>query len=396
MITLSEKRTTLIIWTLLGLMPIVGMCVDLIAPSLPAISHDLNISTGITKDIISIYLLGYGLGNFFTGLLTDSLGRQKLLRLSLFGFFISSLLPLFAPKIEVLLVARFLQGFTIGSVAVVARAILSDILPTEKLIRMGTLIGAMWGFGPIIGPAIGGYLQFYFGWEATFVFFATIIAIAFIIAFFIIPETHSKPTAFKLKVAGNNIREILSHQLFVAMAILMGLSYSLIIVFQTSGPFLIQTIMGYTPVFFGNLALILGIMFLSATFICRALLKKYETNHLLFVITNSLFAISIIALIISCFFDNNVILIAIISGIMFFGCGFTFPMSMGKGMSLFRHTAGTASAIMYLINILISSSSSFIISFINVHTTIQLFLTYFVILSLIFITYWKMVHKSAK
>ncbi len=396
MITLSEKRTTLIIWTLLGLMPIVGMCVDLIAPSLPAISHNLNISTGITKDIISIYLLGYGLGDFFTGLLTDSLGRQKLLRLSLFGFFISSLLPLFAPKIEVLLVARFLQGFTIGSVAVVARAILSDILPTEKLVRMGTLIGAMWGFGPIIGPAIGGYLQFYFGWEATFVFFAIIVAIAFIIAFFVIPETHSNPTAFKLRVVRNNIREILSHQLFVAMAILMGLAYSLIIVFQTSGPFLIQTIMGYTPVFFGNLALVLGVMFLTATFICRSLLKKYETNNLLFAITNSLFAISIIALIISCFFDNNVILIAIISGIMFFGCGFTFPMSMGKGMSLFRHTAGTASAIMYLINILISSSSSFIISFINIHNTIQLFLIYFVILSLIFITYWKMVHKSAE
>ncbi len=165
MIALSERRTSIIVWTLLGLMPIVGMCVDLIAPSLPSMAQSLNISTGIAKDIISIYLIGYGLGNFFTGLLTDSLGRKTLLRLSLLGFFISSLLPVLYPKIEAVLLARFLQGFTIGSVAVVARAILSDILPAEKLVRLGTILGAMWGLGPIIGPAIGGYLQFYFGWK---------------------------------------------------------------------------------------------------------------------------------------------------------------------------------------------------------------------------------------
>lgn len=52
-----------------------------------------------------------------------------------------SLIPVFFPHIVTLLLARFLQGITIGGVAILARAIISDILPPEKLIRLGTLIG---------------------------------------------------------------------------------------------------------------------------------------------------------------------------------------------------------------------------------------------------------------
>ena len=110
-LVLSEKRTAFIIWALLCFMPIIGMAVDLIAPSLPAIAANLQVSAGITKNIIAIYLLGYALGNFITGFLTDALGRQKLLRIALLGFIIVSLIPIFFPRIEPLLLARFLRHY---------------------------------------------------------------------------------------------------------------------------------------------------------------------------------------------------------------------------------------------------------------------------------------------
>ena len=87
---------------------------------------------------------------------------------------LASLAPVVFPSIQVLLIARFLQGVTIGAAAVITRAVYSDILPPEKLIRLGPLLATMWGIGPIIGPMIGGYLQFYFGWQAGFCFFAVI------------------------------------------------------------------------------------------------------------------------------------------------------------------------------------------------------------------------------
>ena len=62
---LSPKHINLIVWALLCLFPIIGMAVDLLAPSLPAISTSLHASNTITKAVVSIYLLGYALGNFF-------------------------------------------------------------------------------------------------------------------------------------------------------------------------------------------------------------------------------------------------------------------------------------------------------------------------------------------
>ena len=102
----------------------------------------------------------------------------------------------------------------------------------------------------------------------------------------------------------------------------------------------------------------MGLVFLIATIICRYLLKHYKAEQLLKVI-NLFLGLAAIIFILSFFNSQNIILVGIGSGLMFFACGFIFPMSMGKGISLFRHIVGTASAIMYLINILITSLASF-------------------------------------
>ena len=387
-LNLSEKEIKSITWTLLFIMPIIGMVVDLVAPSLPAIANDLNVSHATSKDVITTFLLGYSLGNFVTGFLTDAWGRQKLLRISLIGFVISSLLPALFPHIEILLISRFLEGYTIGSAAVLARAIISDINPKEKLVRMGSLIGTMWGVGPVFGPVIGGYLQFYLGWKSCFYFLALVTFISFIATYLLVPETHFNRHPLNLKRIQSNFIEVVSHKSFMALPVLMGLAYSLIIVFHTSGPFLIQDVMHYDPVFFGHLALCMGLCFLASTFTSRYIIGNHSVVHIYKVVITIATIIALTGVVLSYFLSQSIGLVVIISGLMFFTTGMLFPMSMGKGMSLFRHISGTASAVMYMINILISSVGSFIISFISIHYSIELFCIYMIIIVLLVIIYW--------
>ncbi len=390
---LSEKRTRLIIWILLGLMPIAGMAVDLIAPSLPAMVTDLHSSAETIKGIISIYLLGYALGNFVTGFLTDAWGRKKLIRTTLLSFAIVSLLPLLLSNIQVVLLTRFLQGITLGATAVLARAIFSDILMPEKLVRMGILIGAMWGLGPVIGPLIGGYLQVYFGWKAGFCFFTAVSFILFIAIYCLVPETHFNRHALNFSTIKHNLSETIKHPLFMAMALLMGMAYSLIITFNTSGPFLIQTVLHYSPVFFGHVALYLGLVFLSAPFICRYLLNYYKVERLLSIVIPACLFVALVGLASGYIFTHSIVLITVISALMFFACGFIFPMSMGKGLSLFRHIAGAASAMMFLINILITSLTAFLLSFVHVQSVIPLLWVYVLLLLVSLLVYWCLVRK---
>lgn len=388
-IALSEKRTTCIVWVLLFLNPLIGMAVDLLSPSLPAIANDLNVSNTITKDLISLYLLGYACGNFLSGFLTDALGRRKLLLTGLGCFIVASLLPVFYPHIEVLLLARLLQGLALGTISVVVRAAFSDVLTPEKLVRFGVIMGSMFGLGPIIGPFLGGYLQVYFGWQACFLFFAIAMSLMSALIFTIVPETHLQRHALKISTITKNIREVLKHRQFMSLVIIMGAVYSLIISFNTVGPFLIQKELHYSPIFFGHMALLMGIAFLCSTFVSRYLLKYKSVEQLSFVFINGFFALAILAVIAGYAFGNSITLIAIISACMFFASGCIFPMLMGKNMSLFRHIAGTASAIMFFINILMTSLSAFLLSFVNIHSAVALFWIYAVLLAICMVVYWR-------
>ncbi len=390
----SEKKVQGIVWTLLFVMPILGMTIDLVAPSLPAISADLKVTTAVAKNVISVYLLGNAIGNFFMGFLTDAWGRKKLLIGGLIGFFVASLLPVFFPQIETLLLARFLQGLAIGGVSVVTRTIFSDVLAPVKLIKLGTLIGAMWSIGPILGPVIGGYLQVYFGWQAGFGFFAFISCILSVAILLMVPETHFNRHPLRIATMKKNFLEVVHHRLFMGLVVLMGLTYSLLIVFNTAGPFIIQSKLHYSPVFFGHLALILGVVFLMATLICRTILKFFAMEKVLPVMINIFFVAAFMILTISYWLENSVVLITVGSALMFSGAGCIFPMSMSKGISLFRHISGTATATMYLINILICSFMSFIVSLLNVHSAASLAWLYFILMSIGFGVYWLVIHKN--
>lgn len=379
---LSEKQKRLIVWVLLPLLSLNGMAIDLIAPSLPAIASNLQAAASTTKNLITFYLLGLALGNFCSGFLTDALGRKHILRMGLIGFFIVSLLPVIIPKMTILLVARFFQGIAIGTIAVVVRAVTSDILPPEKIVKVGTLMGSMYGFGAVIGPLIGGYLQFYFGWQAGFLFFAIFIFIAFIVVFFVIPETHFQRHPLKLKTIQHHLAEVFGHQQFMVLAMMMGVIYSLVIVFNTAGPFFIQTILHHTPIFFGNMALCLGGTYLGATFACRCYLKKYPVEQLLTAVIYTSFLIAMFSWGAALLFNMNVFFLFGITIAMFFATGFIFPMCMGKGLSLFRHLAGTAASAMFLVNILIQVFFAFLLSLIKVHSYSAMIAGYVVLLAI--------------
>jgi DHA1 family bicyclomycin/chloramphenicol resistance-like MFS transporter len=368
---LSPARERLIVCIVMTVFPLLGMAVDLIAPSLPAISHDLHISDTISKNLIAIYLLGYALGNFFTGFLSDAWGRKKLSLLGFIIFIIASLLPALFPGEITLLIGRFLQGLSLGS-AILMRAVLSDILPPEKLVRIATLIATMWGIGPIIGPVIGGYLQYYIGWQACFYFFALYGLMCLILLITIIPETHYKRQALNIQQIKTNLVTIISHPLFLGMTILMGIAYSSLIVFNTLGPFLIQVQLGHSPVYFGHVALWMGLVFLFGTISCRYLVKQYSPESVL-LYTIPIFIIISVAWLISAYLaPENIWVLIIPSLLMFFGTGIIYPSGMGRGLALFRHLAGSSSAMMNLVNVLITSCTALIMSFITAGSVLPL------------------------
>ncbi|QIW11067.1 multidrug effflux MFS transporter [Francisella sp. LA112445] len=373
---------------LLSFFILMGMSIDLFAPSLPGISSSLNISSATAKMVISVYLVGYALGNFIIGIITDALGRRTLLRSSCLLFVIVSILPPLIPNEYVLLTVRCCQGLLMGSMGVLSRSIFSDILPPEKLLKLGPTLGLLWGLGPIVGPIIGGFLQEYFGWKAGFYFFTIVTFIITVLVFVYIPETIAKKTQLKISQVSKNITEVVTDAKFMTLCIVMGMAYSMIISFNTLGPFLIQDVMGYSPSFFGKLAIFLGCSFLPAPIIARKILDHYSVSKIYFMVTHFFILLMLIFFVASYFIHDSLSLLVIATMAAYFVCGAIFPLSIGKGISMFTHVSGTAAAIMYLINMTITSLVSFIQGGLHAHTVANIIAIYLVLMVIILGLYW--------
>jgi DHA1 family tetracycline resistance protein-like MFS transporter len=121
------------------------------------------------------------------GGLSDRYGRRPILLLSLFGFGIDYIFQAYAPTIEWLFVGRILAGI-LGSSFTTASAYIADVSTPEKRAQNFGLIGAAFGMGFIIGPAIGGLLGQY-GPRAPFLAAAALALLNWLYGLLILPES---------------------------------------------------------------------------------------------------------------------------------------------------------------------------------------------------------------
>jgi DHA1 family tetracycline resistance protein-like MFS transporter len=123
----------------------------------------------------------------FIGALSDRYGRRPVLLASLLGFGLDYLLAGFAPTITWLFIARTVAGIT-GASFTTASAYIADVSPPEKRAQNFGLVGAAFGAGFILGPAIGGFLGA-LGPQVPFFVAAGLALANCLYGYFILPES---------------------------------------------------------------------------------------------------------------------------------------------------------------------------------------------------------------
>lgn len=139
------------------------------------------------------FLFGPAIGN-----LLDAVGRRPLLLLSVFGLAVDYLIMALAPNLFWLFVGRVFAGLC-GASYTIANAYLADITPAENRAKVFGTMGATFGLGFVIGPAIGGLLG-EFGARVPFYAAAGLAAVNVAFGYFVLPETLTpdKRRAFSL------------------------------------------------------------------------------------------------------------------------------------------------------------------------------------------------------
>ncbi len=169
--------------------------IGVVIPVLPKLvtslyGSDLSSGSAIFGWFVASYALMQFLFSPVLGNLSDTYGRRPIILMSLLGAGLDYLLMAVAPNLKWLFVGRVLSGIT-GANITAANAYIADVSLPEDRARNFGLVGACFGAGFIIGPALGGVLGSY-GLRMPFYAAAILNFCNVLYGFFVLPESHAK------------------------------------------------------------------------------------------------------------------------------------------------------------------------------------------------------------
>jgi len=384
-----EKNTTpqqSFIPTILAfaLVPITGLATDIYLPSMPQMAQELGLNESKIQLTLSLFLISYGIAQFFTGALVDAWGRYRINLISLFLFIISFWVTAHTQDIWVIYLMRILQGILSAFVVISKRAYFVDVYDGEQRKHYLSIMTIVWSIGPIVAPFIGGYLQTQFGWRSNFIVLAAYSAVLFVLELIFSSETIRQKKPLHIDYLISEFKMMLKSIDFTFGIFMCGISYGLVMFYNLSGPFFIEHQLGYSAITTGYTSLTMGLAWMCGGFIGKALIKKALIPKLR--IANFIQILLIIGMLIVSLYKANLYTLTFFAFAVHCTAGFVFNNYFSYCLGRFPLSAGIAGGLVGGITYLLTSSLSYLtVSLVNPATQFQIGLGYgvFSILGLI-------------
>ncbi|WP_305404500.1 MFS transporter [Photobacterium leiognathi] len=362
----NQKKIALFL--IISISFLMGIAIDIYVPSLPEISSYYHTSIKFAELSISLYLLGYGLGQIVLGILSDTYGRKRIFIFSSLLFLVASVLCTTVNGVFEFNSLRFIQGVAIAGLASGMRAIIVDLFSGLELKKMANYFALSWALGPIVAPFIGANLSHYLGWKANFYLFSFYVIVILFVCTALFKESNKSLVPLKISHIKNSFVEMILHKTFLLLSIVYGLSYSSVLIFNTAGPYLLEVTMKYTILEYGYIAMLLGCGYFIGTIINRMLIVHYNNESIL-KLGVTLAIITALVMLVMVNFYHNLYVIIIPLLLMFLFVGLIVPNAIAITMTIFPEKAGFATSLCGTIVGIIVFAVTSLISGINMSST---------------------------
>lgn len=312
---------------------------DTYIPSIPDIANDFNVSIEKIELTLSIFLIGFSIGQIFGGPISDRVGRRKSSLLGLLGFALFSFLMIFSSSVYELWFYRFIEAFFGGIVVVNAMAVVRDKFHGIEAAKVFSLIGTIRSIAPLIAPAIGSLIIHFFSWQAVFLY---LTFYALFTAFLIYKDLDESYTYVKQSIY-HSYKMVLTHKTAMKAMFTLALGFSGFFIFIAKSSFIFIEHYGistdYFPLFFGfNFIILIGMIKVNIV-----LLKRFSPVDLA---KSAIFIQIIIGLLwILNYKDPSLTITMILMAIYMSMMAFVFGNCMSLALEHFSKNAGVASGV---------------------------------------------------
>lgn len=315
------------------------IAIDTYIPSIPTIATDFNVSIEKIELTLSIFLIGFSIGQIFGGTFSDRIGRRKSSIIGLIGFSFFSFLIILSSSVYELWIFRFFEAFFGGFVVVNANAVVRDLFHGKEAAKIFSLIGTVRSIAPLAAPAIGSFIIHFYSWKAVFVF---LCVYSLLVALWVYKDLNETFTYTNQKVI-ESYKAVLKNKMAMKAMLTLAICFSGFFILVAKSSFIyieyfnIST--DYFPFFFG-----INFLVLMAMIRVNVILLKYFTQLELIkytIIIQIVAGILLMTLAQGISIITTVILIATYMSMM----AFIFGNSTALAMEHFSKNAGVASSV---------------------------------------------------
>jgi DHA1 family bicyclomycin/chloramphenicol resistance-like MFS transporter len=173
-----------------SIMALNPLAMDMMLPALPDIASTFQIKiANRPQEVLSTFLIGFGVGQFIMGPLSDRFGRRPVLVDGMVLYCIASLLAIMAQSFETLLLARVLQGLGTSATRVIATSIVRDCYAGRRMASVMSLAMMVFIAVPVVAPSFGQAVMLLTQWRGIFIVLTLYGAFALIWSALRMPET---------------------------------------------------------------------------------------------------------------------------------------------------------------------------------------------------------------
>lgn len=321
------------------------LAIDIYLPALPQISETFHVEHALAQDTITWFLFAMGVGQLFAGPLADKLGRRTVALGGISIYAVSACLAWAAQSIDMMLMARLLQGLGACATSVAAFATVRDLFGPEKSGKMISYLNGAICFIPALAPILGSWLTQEFGWRSNFSFMAGFAVIVGAILFFQMKESNpatEKVAVFKFE----RYWSVLKTPSFIFHASLCLMAMAVILAYVTSAPVVLMENLGLSMNEFTFWFGINAAFNIIAAFTAPKFMDRFGTYKTLVVGILLLGLAGALMLVLA----NQVTALAFMFPIFLSSVGFAWILgaSAGKALEPFGDRAGTAAALLGL------------------------------------------------
>ena len=335
------------------------LALNIFVPSMPGVQAAFAASHTTVQLTLSLYLIGVAVGQLLYGPLSDRYGRRPVLLAGLGLYVAASLACALAPGIGLLLLGRVAQAVGGCAGMVIVRAVVRDAWGREEATRVLALVIAGMAVAPMVGPAIGGFLDEWFGWRASFVLLVGFGGLVWAAAIRRLPETHRDLTPLPGPTAlWAAYRALFGRRLFLGYALVVGWMTGAFFVFLASAAYIMSTTLHRPPSEYGLYFVLLSLGYMAGNMAVsrlggRVRLDTLALTGLLLSVAGPLMIAGFLA---AGQFSPAILFLPTI--LLCLGNGLTLPVTMSAAVGVDLRLAGTASGLLGFVQMGLGAAAS--------------------------------------